>query len=110
MRSACGSAFVRSPLPVDGYVWNVATVVADWAAVQAGFPVETPMIGLSMKKRARAAQAAKLWGYSRRQAVRLSISDDGFLPHELSAVSLSSLRSCCRVNRRLQVLCADVAK
>jgi len=62
------------PLPVDEYVWNVATVVADWAVVQAGFPVEMPMIGVSMEKRARAAQAVKLWGYSRRQAVRLSIS------------------------------------
>ena len=74
MCSACGSAFMCLPLPVDEYVWNVATVVADWAVVQAGFPVEMPMIGVSMEKRARAAQAVKLWGYSRRQAVRLSIS------------------------------------
>jgi len=65
---------VHSPLPVDGYVWNVAMVVADWAVVQAGFPVEMPMIGVSMEKWARAAQAAKLWGYSRCQAVHLSIS------------------------------------
>jgi hypothetical protein len=43
----------------SGYVRNVATVVADWGVVQAGFPIEMPMIGESMEKRARAAQAVK---------------------------------------------------
>ena len=55
-------------------MWNITTVVAGWAVVQVGFLVEMLMIGVSMEKQVRAAKAAKLWGYSRRQAVHLSIS------------------------------------
>jgi hypothetical protein len=58
----------------SGYVWNIATMVANWAVVQVGFPMETSMIGVSMEKWARAVQVAQVRGYSTCQAIRLSIS------------------------------------